>query len=72
METAAHWQGYSATLTLDNCASQSVLMCGVLEVLAETCRGDKSISPFPLDYPQPKPQTGHTDGTLNFSNDGSN
>ena len=50
----------------------SVLMCGVLEVLAETCRGDKSISPFPLDYPQPKPQTGHTDGTLNFSNDGSN
>lgn len=29
------------------------------------------LSPFPLDYPHPKPQTGHTDGTLNFSHDGS-
>lgn len=72
VETAAQWQGFSATLRLENSTSQSVLMCVVLEVLAETCRGDKSISPFPLGYPHAEPQTGRADGTLNFSSDGSN
>lgn len=49
VETTAQWQGDSAALTPEKSSiSQSVLMCVVLEVLAETCRGDKGV--FPLSH----------------------
>ena len=65
VETAAQWQGFSATLRLENSTSQS-------RSAGRDLQGDKSISPFPLGYPHPEPQTRQTDGTLNFSSDGNN
>lgn len=49
VETTAQWQGDSAALTPEKSSiSQSVLMCVVLEVPAEACRGDKGV--FPISH----------------------